>query len=389
MRFLTAALFTTILSAPAFAADLGMYRPGTPYSSSVAAGADVCDNQCAGDAQCRGWNYVKPNPRAAGVCEFLSSVSSPISSQISISGESQSATPFSTRVTQGATNTVRVGTTVTPRTNSVKVGQTPSGRRIVRQAPSQQIAPQTASTRPIQDMSLTAQQNRYRQGQAPVKQPMTTRGQPVPPQPTRQMFRPILDAPAPQQAPISQQTPRPQQAYAPQRPVAAQPQPQYDPRHAATQRRATGPRNIAPRSNPRGIQHPLSSMGQPAAPHPQSSRPPIGQPIPAPHAMQSQATPPRVMQSRATTPSQRVAQLTAQSREQAQLPSVGQPIPPQGPIALSPEQARRSLFGRLNDDVKAPENTPQDMPIVTAVPSKPVTQEALSSPYGDLLAGGR
>ncbi|GGX57820.1 hypothetical protein GCM10011309_03610 [Litorimonas cladophorae] len=99
--------------------------------------------------------------------------------------------------------------------------------------------------------------------------------------------------------------------------------------------------------------------------------------------------PPRAMQSRATTPSQRVAQLTAQSREQAQLPSVGQSIPPQGPIALSPEQARRSLFGRLNDDVKAPENTPQDMPIVTAVPSKPVTQEALSSPYGDLLAGGR
>ena len=54
MRFLTLSLFATLLSAPAFAADLGTYRPGTPYSSSPAGGADVCESHCAGEAQCRG-----------------------------------------------------------------------------------------------------------------------------------------------------------------------------------------------------------------------------------------------------------------------------------------------------------------------------------------------
>jgi len=138
MRVLTFSVFAALLSAPAFAADLGTYRPGTPYNSTVAGGADVCDNQCAGDAQCRGWNYVKPNPRAAGVCEFLSSVSTPISSQISISGENRSAAPYYSGLTTGATNTVRVGTQ--PPTNTVQVGQAPSTRRVVRQAVPQRVS---------------------------------------------------------------------------------------------------------------------------------------------------------------------------------------------------------------------------------------------------------
>ena len=129
MRLITLSLFATLLSAPAFAADLGTYRPGTPYSSTVAGGADVCESHCSGDAQCRGWNYVKPNPRAAGICEFLSSVSAPIASSVSISGENQSASSFSSRVKLGGTNTIRVGTQVTPRQNTVTVGQV-SPRRL-------------------------------------------------------------------------------------------------------------------------------------------------------------------------------------------------------------------------------------------------------------------
>jgi len=54
MRFVTLSLFAALLSAPAFAADQGTYRPGTPYNSTVAGSANACDSQCTGDAQCRG-----------------------------------------------------------------------------------------------------------------------------------------------------------------------------------------------------------------------------------------------------------------------------------------------------------------------------------------------
>lgn len=386
MRLLTATLFTALLSAPAFAADLGTYRPGTSYSSVVAPGADVCDSQCAGDAQCRAWNYVKPNPKATGVCEFLSSASTPVSSQISISGENVSAAPFSSRITSGSTNTVRVGTTVIPRsTNTVKVGQTTPSRRIVREAPNQRVTPQQTSIRPIQDMSLTAQQNRYRQdqngqnriGQTQIQRPVQRQAQPTS-QSTRPMFRPLLDAPSPRQG------------YAPR-------QPQQLNRSApeqVNQRRATGPRRAPAQIQHRGqtgpvphtqqqpypFQNPNQNFGQ--NPRQGASRPPVGQPI---------APPQNTQRRRPSTPSQRLAQLTAQTA--AQRPAVGQPTPPIGPVALNPEQARQSLFGRLNDDVRtprvAPEATPQDMPIVTAVPTRPIAQESLGAPYGEQLAGGR
>jgi len=205
MRFFAVSLFATLLSAPAFAADLGTYRPGTPYNSSVAAGADVCDNQCAGDAQCRGWNYVRPNPQAPGICEYLSSVSTPIPSQISISGENMSAAPFSSRVTAGGTNTIRVGTQAAMSTNTVAVGQAPSTRRVVRQAVPQRVTTQSASTQPIENMILTAQQNRFRQGVAQSPQAATRQvnrqaipsQRPVQPLMQRPAFRPILDAPPP------------------------------------------------------------------------------------------------------------------------------------------------------------------------------------------------
>ena len=426
MRVLTLSLFATILSAPAFAADLGTYRPGAPYHSVAAPGADVCDSQCSGDAQCRGWNYVKPNPRAPGICEFLSSVSAPIASQISISGVNAAAAPYSPRLTAGGTNTIRVGTQVSQNTNTTRVGQSPSGRRIIRQAPTQRIVPQTAATKPVENLSLTEQQNRYRQGivsapQVPSAAPRQFTGQ-VPTQssarfpaqqrapqaaaPQRPVFRQHLDAAYGQQ-PQQFQQPQPQQLQQQQfeQPQIQQPKAQQTRRQAS--RRVTGPRRAPAQPN---VQNPAPNapqfqdprfqapqpQGQPFPPQqfqaPQqgapvppstaqqpalrrgSSRPPVGTPIPTAQAPVRQA-PARPLRS---TPSQRLAQF------QSQTSAAPASAPASGPIALTPEQAQRSLFGRLNDDVRAPEDTPADMPIATSVPTQPVIQQEL----GDVLAGG-
>ena len=397
MRFITLSVFATLLSAPAFAADLGTYRPGTPYSSTVAGGADVCDNQCAGDAQCRGWNYVKPNPRAAGVCEFLSSVSAPISSQISISGESLSAAPFSSKVTLGGTNTVRVGTQVTPPPNTVRVGQTATpSRKVVRKVQPKRIVAQQTSTRPIENLSLTEQQNRYRNGHAGVTQPVPqpqfssaraqqrAQQQAYAPQP-RQIFRPILDGSSPQipgqqfQRPQIQPGQRPAQrrATGPRRTQGqGHPAPQFqDPRLQRQNFRGQdfqgqnvqgqnfqGQGFQAPQPQPQ-IQQQAAGRGQPHPPTGQP-HPPTGQPI------QAQQQPRR---PRPSTPSQRLAQITAATRGETS------DIPLTGPVALSPEQARKSLFGRLNDDLNS------DLPTATAVPTQSVSEE----PLGEVLAGGR
>ena len=161
MRLLSILTLTTLLSAPAFAADLGTYRPGSPYHSVVAPGADVCESHCAGDAQCKGWNYVKVNPRAPGVCEFNAKSVSPIESAISISG--QGGVSLAPGLLQGQNNTVRVGTRVAPQGNTVRVGQSPSGRRVVREPVPQGYKPEpTVARMPAKGGSLTAQQNQYR-----------------------------------------------------------------------------------------------------------------------------------------------------------------------------------------------------------------------------------
>ena len=427
MRLITLSLFATLLSAPAFAADLGTYRPGTPYSSSVAGGADVCESHCAGDAQCRGWNYVKPNPRVAGICEFLSSVSSPIASSVSISGESQANSSFSSRVTPGGTNTVRVGTQFTPPQNIVRVGGTALRRTVVRQTQPDRIVPQKTSTRPraVENLSLTEQQNRYRQAQgfaaSSAPQPQSNQGRAPQQQarlrPQRPNFRPILDGVAPQVPPqIPGQNPA-------QVPPQLRQQPQVQPVQRQTSRRVTGPRQqrapqgavqgtipgqgfAAPqfqdprvqqqnsqRQNPqgqipqgqgfqgqnfrgqnfRGQPHPptpaqQAPQGQPqpftqqqAAARRGSSRPPIGEPIQAPQ---------KPVQPKPSTPSQRLAQFTAQTKAS----------PITGPVAVNPEQARTSLYGRLNDDLGS-----RPIPTASAVPTQPVSEQ----PLGEVLAGGR
>ena len=408
MRFLTLSLFATILSAPAFAADLGTYRPGTPYGSSVAGGADVCESHCAGDAQCRGWNYVKPNPRAAGICEFLSSVSSPIASQISISGERLSAGGFSSRVTQGNTNTVRVGTQVAPPQPTVTVGQTASGRKIVRRVQPERIVLQKASTQPVENMSLTDQQNRYRQAQTAgaqqAPQPQGRALQPQVPQaripqqqayaqPQRPVFRPILDEASRQNSipqyrqaqPQVQPGQGPRQAFrgitGPGQGQPNVPGQAYAPSHAAPQ--FQDPRAQDPRGQGQNFQGQTNVQGQPFQgqgyqPQPGqvpqytqqqaaqrgSSRPPIGKPIQAPQ---------QAVRPQPSTPGQRLAKMTAKMRSEAQL------VSPTGPEALNPEQARQSLFGSLNDDLQS-----REVPKARAVRTQAVTEQ----PLDEVLAGG-
>ena len=96
-----------------------------------------------------------------------------------------------------------------------------------------------------------------------------------------------------------------------------------------------------------------------------SSRPPVGQSIQAPQ---------KPVRPQPSTPSQRLAKLAAQTRTQANA------APVTGPIALNPEQARQSLFGRLNDDLKA-----AAIPTSSAVPTQPVAEQ----PLDEVLAGGR
>ena len=69
--------------------------------------------------------------------------------------------------------------------------------------------------------------------------------------------------------------------------------------------------------------------------------------------------------------------MTAQLRGGAQaVPPTGQAT---GPVALSPEQARQSLFGSLNDDLRS-----SGIPTARAVQTQPVTEQ----PLDEVLAGG-
>ena len=398
MRLFHILAFSTLLSAPAFAADLGTYRPGSPYHSVMAPGADVCENQCAGDAQCRGWNYVKVNPRAPGVCEFNSKPANPIQSAISISG--QGADSIAPNLSVGSTNTVRVGTSAiatqrpafrrTSQTRNVvrppipqqirpeqmvarrnalngnlttqaiqspAVQQSSPTQRIVRHPIPQQIRPdQMVLRRPVPNANLSAQQNLHRQSRAHA-------------QSWPQNSQQIQQQRAQQLAAHSQAQPRllRDPRIANQRPVPGQ-QFQYN--------LDGSPRVIDPRfANLNAVQG--------AGAVPPQGRPPIGVPISGKsQTLRSQAVLP---QGSVNNP---VTHQNAQSRiREAEIAAAQAGQQRQN---LSIEQAQESLFGNLNDDVKSPRplvNLPvdPDAPIATAQsrPSLPVYQEPLG-----VLAGG-
>lgn len=324
MRIAFLILLISVAAAPVFAADLGTYRPGTPYHSVIVPTANVCESQCAGDARCRGWNYVKAAPQAPGVCEFQSQVSQPISSAISISGVNASAGYVSSRIVAGNTNTVRVGTSAAPQQNVPTVTTSQTGRRIVRTPVPNQIH----------------------------------RGQQIP-----SRFQPALDGYAPTRA---QQRPTTQPAMS-RGPARNAPQTRFQ-RPVATQ---AAPRQAAPSIN-------QPQYVQPQYVQPQiQGRPPIGQAIAAPQAQTSPQ-----LQSQTQYQNQ-----AARPALKPQIQPAAQPMPRasvNNPVSWR-NQPQQNLYGSLYDDVRVPASNspmPQDpnapVPTATARPTMPVGQVPLA-----------
>ena len=320
---------TALLSAPAFAADLGTYRPGTPYHSVIVPTANICESQCSGDALCRSWNYVKVSPDAPGVCEFHSNAGPAVSSAISISGVSQTASPQSARLVQGGTNTIRVGTSV-QRSSQPIVSET-GERRIVREAvPSP----------------------------TPIRQPMTA-GAP-------QRFQPALDGGVrPSGAPYVRPATSQSSARVPAHPRGPVRQP------------------YAQRQMPPAIQGSPAPGTRMANPQPirSSGRPPIGQPIEAPQPQTIPANAPRLSTAMNMPRASAQAPVTWQNAPQyqsAQAPNSGTAsatAPRTAPAAAQPQPAPSnggSLYGGLNDDVVA------NMPTVSSAPTMAVSQSPLA-----------
>jgi len=141
MRGLSLFILSSVLAVPAFAVDPGTYRPGMTYDSISAANANICESQCSGDAQCRGWNFVKINPtQTTGICEFNAREAAPVPSPYSISGDNISQFR-SAKLIQGRNNTVRVGDVA----GSVQRSAPATKRRVVREPIPQRLQPQSTS----------------------------------------------------------------------------------------------------------------------------------------------------------------------------------------------------------------------------------------------------
>jgi len=108
---LSTASLCQFMTLSSLAADFNTYRAGLPYLKTAAGNYGQCEMQCQGDAACRGWNFVKPNPRAAsGICEFNARMAMPVASPVSISGVvSTSIDPLMSRAVSAGANTIRVG----------------------------------------------------------------------------------------------------------------------------------------------------------------------------------------------------------------------------------------------------------------------------------------
>ncbi|HHI89150.1 MAG TPA: hypothetical protein ENK01_04270, partial [Hellea balneolensis] len=117
-----------LVTAPAGAAEINTYRAGAAYLKTPAQSYQQCEAQCRGDAACRGWNFIRPNPSAqSGICEFNARFARPVTSPISVSGEVHTEVDtLMSRAVPGQGHTIRVGTPVMPK---------PQTRRIVRRQP--------------------------------------------------------------------------------------------------------------------------------------------------------------------------------------------------------------------------------------------------------------
>ncbi len=374
-RLFAATLLSSSLLMPitATAADPGTYRPGTAYNSITAGNADICESQCSGDAQCRSWNYIKISRQAQtiqgqeGVCEFNDTLSSPVPSSVSISGENATRRG-STKLVAGRTNTVRVGA---PSMTQAKptISRPSSTRRVVREAVQERIRPRTTAYQAPRQQVPHQQVQRQQAMQHKMQQPR---------------FRHNLDEPsAPRTAP-NRTAMRPQ---APQyaAPRGSNPYNEADPRlkqrlQQASRGQATPSRpsqngGISPLSAPPGVP-PMAANSKYAQQLPSASaRPPA-----RPSGPSLAGRPSR----QALAPQARTAQRPPQAaRPQARRVNIPSELSPR-PMGTEP-----SLFGSLYDDVKIPrpldpaiaadEGAP--IPTVLSVPVGPVEITALPPLY--------
>lgn len=331
-----------------YAAEPGTYRPGQPYTASNTGSADQCQRHCLGDAQCRGWNFIRPRQEmAGGICELNSVSVSPVPSPHSVSGAGV-ITRDPSRVIPTGSNTYTVGKPVTTSiaTNTIRVGTpgptmqrpahtpsqvTPTRRKIVEPVPQSRISPAMASHRPVTP---------------------TPAQRPAAPKAPALGYQHSLDA----QHPAYQRHPNAPQTQARQAPTS-QHQHQYQ---AAP---VTDPR--ARRLQDRLKQQQMAS----AAPSPvtQPTQPPARANV---SQSGQQPLPPGYAPPTRTAPQ----------------PSAPHLMQPKIPPGISVAQAEQSLYGSLYDDVTAPRSLkPEDIPMdadapiatVSSVPTKPVTVERL------------
>jgi len=225
-----------LLSASSAAAQTGTYRAGAPYAANPATSAQQCISTCAGDAACRGWNFVTLREDAA-ICEFNSRDATPVPSPNAVSGTAPGATPASHRLvrTPGSA-TVRIGQPVMPKpatkpapqpkaTARTTLAATAPTRRIIqrRPVPQQRPAQPAAHTRRVAPVPPQA-----RQAASPDPRMMFRHSlegsHVIAPAHT---IRPPQPAPRPAIAPAARPTPRPAPQAAPtsSQPVAQAPAP--------------------------------------------------------------------------------------------------------------------------------------------------------------------
>ena len=373
---LAAVLLSSSLLLPitATAADPGTYRPGTAYNSITAGSADVCESQCSGDAQCRSWNYITISRQVQtreGVCEFNDTLSSPVPSSVSISGENATRRS-STKLVAGRTNTVRVGApSMTQNMTQAKavVSRPSPTRRVVREAVPQRIRPRTSAYQaPRQQAPLQ---------QAPLQQAMQAQ------RPTMQQprFRHNLDEPS---AP-NRSTPRsspPRSAVRPQAPQYAAPRGnnsynQADPR--LKQRLQQAARGQAAPSRPSQS----AALSAPPGVPPMAANSKYAQQMPPASARPSPAQPSGPSLAGRASPQTRAAQRPQQAPRPQRRVNIPSELSPR-PLGTEP-----SLFGSLYDDVKIPrpldpaiaadEGAP--IPTVLSVPVGPVETTQLPPLY--------
>jgi|GEM_PF-1503149 len=413
-KFLIVSSATLLMSGAAQAADLGQYRPGNPYQSVMAPGAGVCETHCAGDAQCRSWNYVKANPNASGVCEFNANDVPPVASAISISGSNQSSS-YRQGVVPGGTNTIRVGTQPRAQTQaSPQVASSSPTRRIVREPVGWQSVPQPASIerqRTISDVKVgTHTEVRRAGGSLPSQQagvaamPQTFRydlGDRAAPQQTQRSHPPSLPNAA---TPLRSGG----QAYPPQNlalEAGRSPYTQPYPREQAGERQPdmaerTGRRRQQGPSMQRSVTPQMAYRAAPQAglpgqmPTPNQAVSP-GQPYPPQSGYASNVAPQQTRQ-------QAGVRQQAMVRRSANNPvtygstytRLVRPSPNGGPSqartlaqGLSAEQSQQSLFGKLNDDVQVP-NSGATVPMDPNAPIPTMSSRVSGTVEQSNLAGG-